>query len=452
MVVSDGKLHALNISKQYLEAYKDETPVNKWPINPPADNIDSCDILQGHISIQTFPEGVLVSRSVTLLNGYRMDFFKIYRDGMDYLPVRTIYSQITTFGHHNPISRFLYRNRILCIYRDSLWFVDRRDKHLMELPFEFSDAKDIVNLREPIKHFKISYYSMGCGFEHKLIYVTERSSNIYQLDLSQLPPLANYKIKNNRVLYTQPTVLSPSVLLDRSGTITESLISSVHSSEGDKIVTVDFHRLVQVHQPLNHQPPAKRVSLCNKQEPQPDYSTRNSRFREKTAVLYEWFLWLVSGSSLLLKLMCWAKTSSRSRDSSLFAFLLLLVCYVCVQSYDLEKLVGGFNPYKKVSDLIARQCVVSKPQSFGFKHLHLSWCHESAHKEPTRACVFANWTTPEGENVNLIVGHAKCYYQPGELPLSNGLKTMYLERSGGDDTFYPVTFKDESEKLKFCKV
>ena len=250
MVYNNQLLYVYNISTNNLEVYKDEKPVTKWKLEFPELNYEvQCHNI-ADLSLQPFPDGVLVSLSVKICDGSRKDVFKIFQPGKkDIIEVKPQYLRSSSMKQYHLICRFLHRNRVLCIHQDSLWFVDRRDKHLMELSFEFANhvpsEHRVIIMKEPIRHFKIPNFKMGCGFNYKLLYTACNSDHIYQLDLSQLPPLSNYRIRNNRVLHTQPLMLEPTVLLQIPN-ITN--ITALGASEAGYLVTADDQRVIQLYQ------------------------------------------------------------------------------------------------------------------------------------------------------------------------------------------------------------
>ena len=89
---------------------------------------------------------------------------------------------------------------------------------------------------------------------------------------------------------------------------------------------------------------------------------------------------------------------------------------------------------------MARACLQSHylmpPQSLGFKYLHCSVCHESAHSSPNTFCMFPNWTDPWGENVNMISANLKCY---NKIPPIAGLKTVLMKQTGDSINFQTVS-------------
>ena len=136
----------------------------------------------------------------------------------------------------------------------------------MEISFEFPSEHRVIIIKEPIKHFKIPNFKMGCGFNHKLFYTACNSDHIYQLDLSQLPPLSNYRIRNNRVLYTQPTMLEPTVLLQIPNTTD---ITALGASESGYLVTADDQRVIQLYQQSDLQATEGEVVIANDVESGP---------------------------------------------------------------------------------------------------------------------------------------------------------------------------------------
>ena len=148
----------------------------------------------------------------------------------------------------------------------------------MELPFEFVGCKCGVHINEPIKHFKIAHFSLGCGFGHKVMYTIDRSNSIYQLDLSLLPPLANYRLKNNRVMYTQPTVLEPTILLQLPP---DRCFSSLQASENGSLTLIDDDGIVHVYKKTESaSEPITDINLVEDSPASgPEYLTRRQRLK-----------------------------------------------------------------------------------------------------------------------------------------------------------------------------
>lgn len=362
-----------NTTKKQIEVYANEKLVTSWqPEFPELDIMLPCRTTQESVSLQPFPNGVLFSISLHLCDETKRDVYKIYKE-RDRLEVTTLCLSSTKEKQFNLIGRYLYRNRVLCIYRDSLWFVDCRDKHLMELPFRYVHCRCVVHIKEPIRHFKIPHFILGCVFKDKIIYTTEKTKVIYQLDLSRLPSLDNLKIKNNRVLYRQPKVLDPTVLLHLPA---DSSLGSLLASDEGNLVTLDGKDLIQVYQSLNQAGPVRRVAMVNEPLPEPDNPV-NEQITELSRIqnIFRFLKLFMVPHIWLFKLFRYCLLPME--------ILLFITCMNIFFGYVKHYLVGGPDPYEYMSDSLARSCVnlphPLKPTSFGFKYFHVSFCHESAH-------------------------------------------------------------------------
>ena len=350
MVYNNQLLYVYNTTTNHIEVYQDEKLVTKWKLEFPELNYEvPCHTIRDSISIQSFPDGVLVSISINLCDGSIEDVYKIFQPGKKYMiEVDPQYLRSTSTKQYHLICRFLHRNRVLCIHRDSLWFVDRRDRHLMELPFKYAKhalCRHRVLIKEPIRHFKIPDFKLGCGFNHKLFYITEKSNHIYQLDLSQLPSLAKLRIRNNRVLYTQPKVLEPTVVL---GLPKNTHLNALDASENGNLVTADDKDVIRLYQQPDQQATVMEVGITNEVEPGPEYPTQYQNIK-KTAkgVLRVMLL----PFRIPFRLFQWCIF-----PIEIFIFIMILTTLLNhIEHY----FVGGPDPYEELSDIMARACLQS---------------------------------------------------------------------------------------------
>ena len=377
MVCNEGLLYVFNVTENHVEVYKDEKVVTKWPLEFPEGYMDPCHNMQGVVSLKPFPEGILFSMSLRPCSSSITYAYRIYRHQYVTFEVEGLYSQSTHDEQMLLISRYLCRNNVLCIYRDSLWFVDRRDRHLTELPFEFVFCKCGVHINEPIKHFKIAHFRLGCGFGHKVLYTINRSNSIYQLDLSLLPPLANYRLKNNRLMYTQPTVLEPTILLQLPP---DRCFSSLHASENGSLTLIDDDGIVHVYKrTVSASEPITDIKLVEENPASgPEYLTRRQRLKGEMKRALQPLMELFYVFRKLMLLV----------EIPLFMVLLSMFCIYLLSRYmDMDLHLGNNEAYEDLSDIIARGCQYREPYSVGFKYLHFSTCLESAHTKPVGNCV-----------------------------------------------------------------
>ena len=227
-------------------------------------------------------------------------------------------------------------------------------------------------------------------------------------------------------MYTQPTVLEPTILLQLPS---DRCFSSLHASEDGSLALIDDAGIVHVYQQTeNTSEPITDIKLVVENPASgPEYLTRRQRLKGEIRRTIQPLMKLFN---LFLNLMLLV-------EIPLFMVLLSITSH-----YLYSRCVGTelrITNYEDLSDFIAGACQQSKPHSIGFKYLHLSVFLESAHTEPVDNCVHTT-ELASGEHVNVIDADFKCF---NNQPISSKLRSFLSSRSGnGSNTFREIEIGD----------
>ena len=239
-------------------------------------------------------------------------------------------------------------------------------------------------------------------------------------------------MKNNRVIYTKPTVLEPTILLQLPPV---RCFSHLHASQNGSLALIDDDGIEHVYQQTdNASEPICDIKLVAENPASgPEYLTRRQRVKREIKQAIQRLMKLFY---VFRKLMLLVQIP--------FFMVLLSIIMTVTSIYLYSRYVGTEllpTNYEDLSDFIAGACQQrqSEPHSIGFKYLHLSVCLESAHTEPVDNCVHSV-KLDSGEHVNIIDADPKCF---SNQPIPINLRTFLRSRSGnGSYTFCEVEIID----------